>query len=388
MDLLGVDTGAAPAGVAPAPGGRRATLVVLAGVAVVLAWSLLAGGAPPPERPDAADTTAPATTSTTVRRSTTTATTRRTTTTSPEDLPVRVLDGAPLASVPTGLTVVYPADGALFAVELDTGTLVRLADLAYEPLLLDAGRVLVRSPTDGGLVVVPYRPAEGPPVRVDLQDANTVDPAGAGLAWASVWGEDGPSWALVDLATGAVLEVVQPGNGPTAMWWGSVGGPDLVSSMDGGVYERGDDGYRLVARGVVAARTADAVLVRRCDERLSCGVRWLEAGTWRELDRPAPVGEYDEYRVSPGGRWLVAMAYQRAQRTSVIDVATGEAVLELETYLAASAFSPDDRFLLVLGPGGEPTLHELGTGSSQVITGVRGLGQGAVLLAASPPDVG
>jgi hypothetical protein len=248
------------------------------------------------------------------------------------------LAGAPLAGVPTGLTVVLGGQTNLL-VDLDTG---EVRPLDGEPigatpaglLVLHRNRVeLWPSPFDGtGATSLLAGPPNG-----------QVLPAGEAGIWIHGYVDASSITTVrfVDLEGVSTAERVLP----STAWPVGVLGDRLVLHAPGGTYLLDADGSsRRLAAGDPLWVGSGRVYVEVCDEQLRCAVQAVTEGGDVVLDDPGAV------QAAPGA----PAAVSSAGRAAWLDPATPSRVLlpprsiDLDGDAAvAMAFSPDGRWLVV-----------------------------------------
>lgn len=352
--------------------------VGLAGVVVMLAWSLFRPSAEEAADPDAAseevsrevghegDDSGDSGDSEVEARAASTR--RRTTTTRLEPATTGVVtapDGSvgPLLGQESGLTLIVGAAGGLTVVDLDTGELQRFDGFRGHPRGM-LGTVVVLGDNDGsggpGLFDL-ARPEAGPIRLVE------------GPSWGEVaWIEDDRVWIYLESHTGSghTLELAAFDRTGTKVevrdvdeasyGWGPFGSTHaftLVNDMAGGLYRLEDDRYRRVSTGHALAIGERLALVRECDEVRRCLNHWYDTETFEVLDLPVPEGRSNQsqLQILGGDRWLLDWNWG-SNSLRLIEVATGaerqlgvDARASIGPFGPQVALSPDGRWLLEPG---------------------------------------
>lgn len=335
---------------------RPATLVVLAGLAVVAALLVLL--ARPGQTGDGSD--GPADGAASPPATSTPPTTRSART--PATVPTTALPAlaAPVAGEPSGMTLFLGGDQPLTAIDLDSGEVSRYG-LTAHPVLATGGDLVLYQEEVG---IVGWVPIEDPGRQaLSWKRGRVAAGSGPGLLWILDPEVDEPHPAGVDVGFGRweLFETAtnrrvfrMPGDlypdierfieaPPT------VGGPfealrpgPWFSTRRDGVYRAIEDGYTLVTTGRVLTNDEDAVLVEQCTIEGTCTVAWFAVETGEPVDRALPRVRPRVARLVGGGAWLHSVGW--AGTSELLELATGRRV-EHDWAEARPTLSPDGRWL-------------------------------------------
>jgi hypothetical protein len=289
---------------------------------------------------------------------------RDTTTRPPTTSTTALVPGAPLVGPPDGLGLVLIGDGAVTLLDLDSGAVSRLRTRGVYGVV---GRSLLVD-GDAGLELWP--------APFDGVEATLLTDTVPMMAWVAdsgreIWTvdvSDGGGRARLLRPDGEVILTHELRELGQAAW--PIGATDggLIVGAPGGTYLLGDGGgIDRVSTGSPVAAGGRTVHVATCDERLHCGIESVdETG---QLLGPRFEGATLGYgTAAPDGRLAYSGPAEGAFRRSVL--VDGRVVLEATgSDLDAAAWSPDGRWLAVLGPG-NVTLVDTFVGTPPVVVEV------------------
>ncbi len=163
---------------------------------------------------------------------------------------------------------------------------------------------------------------------------------------------------------------------PTPGWSVALEGGAFVASVLGTTYRIDPDGHVPLAEGELIAISAQVLVVRACDDDLQCGVRVIDRATGEARWLPPGPGQAErtylplhwyfggrrEGSISPDGRWMVAADATFAERTGLLDLASGEFVgideLRLDGPRVSWTWGPEGRLAFFVR-GGVPWAYDV-----------------------------
>ncbi len=275
----------------------------------------------------------------------------------------------------------YDLGASLHRLDLDTGQLLRYADVDGGPVLLTGDRLVLLSSRPelgtGSIRTVAVADPGGDPVSLDGPGAVTpeavvaADPATGGGLWVYQTNSSTARWTRFDDLTGEMLDEVAVGSAASGRPVpGS--GPELATSGSSGVFRWATgDGYRPLAPGRPIAAVGGDVLVQSCSSPLVCPLVWIDGSSGEPVDRPAPPDDERVYwyglvpgsdRYLSGQRWTDGPAFVEGV---IVDLTTGR-LLELGPPRHGIASSPDGRYLVAIdyfGPDEQVVVYDAETGA-------------------------
>ncbi len=258
----------------------------------------------------------------------------------------------PVFGEPVGLVIAVGGnDRDLQLVDLDTGKVSSIGwDL--EPQLIEGGRLLTRDDWSRWQVIDLIGPWPGTGATpADGQLFAAAVPAEQGGVWFRHQASQGQQrWSRVDIASDTVLEeVITPPEAvvPSDSAGRPLSGPEMVASLDGGIYALGSDGsYAEVLRGRLVAFNRSLLLVSTCDAALVCTNRWVDRETLANLDLAAPEQTLGAAYIR-GDDTLVAETHLGTSLVvKLFDIHTGAAIATGDSRNIARIWvSPGGRFI-------------------------------------------
>ncbi len=295
----------------------------------------------------------------------------------------------PVLSRPVGWSLVlgdlYRPGQGLWRLDLDTGRLVEFPAISGGPVLAVGDRVVLVTTdvdsieADGAAGTVQVVNAADPTVGTVAISEDEEPAAASPLVWAdpgdgeTFWLYSGDTldarWRLFGLDGGERQDAIEAG--PFGIGLVPGAGPEVATSLGGGVFRRVGDGYRLVAPGRPIAAQGHSVLVVSCSSPTECTLGWIDRDSGQAVDRPVPalgdaLGEFGGSIIPGSDRYLfVVRGGSRAGPglPVLVDLDTGRTV-ELEVGDRPLASSPDGRYLVVIDDHGtsQPVMIDLESG--------------------------
>lgn len=275
--------------------------------------------------------------------------------------PTSSLPVAPVLGDVAGLSLYAGNNWRLQRIDLDTGAITELAVRGL-PLLATENWLVLATDQGQSLAAVSLADPDGAePVSLGAPvygtaDTRTVVPSEeADRVWIARTSAGGPSLDLVDLATGSTVTSADVTHPYSLFGLIGNGGPLLVPTLDGGIFEyRSGEARPLerVAEGILLAANDEAVLRSVCSLPSRCELDWLDRADWRPDPRPTPAIPGDEVLgawLSPSGRFLLVFG---RNAPVLYDVEEGESIEWATTRFSSPlsiSTSPDERFLAIAG---------------------------------------
>lgn len=326
-----------------------------------------------------------------------------TTTTAPEPLtttvePLRgsVAPDGPVLGETTGWFVISADRSGLVRIDADTGELTELG-VNVVPMGYVGDQIALRS-FDHRIYLVDPALLAGP---VPLSLPSPINARSyAGGSGTNIFASRHPDRLWVELPVINVAVEIRLSDGAELQriaqsdyaLFGGQSGPEFLTPPTGGVYRLEDDGsYSQAATGRVIAVVDGGVLVRQCDETLTCQNQWLDPNTLEErTDWFAP--EANEANVW-GQKLLGNDRFLLSFETQLIDIRNGDRfTLPIRWYSMTGSgpidVSPNGNTIMISEPDGL-LMMSTSTGATSVVKyeHQRVAGRLVPVFVAKPPTV-